>query len=183
MNYFRLIDDVGVPGRWHLGEVVDSMGISNECRDGARIASEMSFQISIEQEGNPLEFCLTSFGVPIGSNRVGRAIESVASADIQRLNATIGVRGDFEVLNSVRLVECLDEARSEFLKWTENDFRSDLAGEYRMVSKLRIDSKKVPQDAHFFRIKGWRIALIVSEQVKSRMEEVGCNGAIFQGVV
>lgn len=183
MNYFRLIDNVGLPGRWHLGEVVDSMGISHECRDGARIAPEMSFQIPIEQEGNPLEFCLTSFGVPISTDRVGRAIEAVAGADIQRLKADIGGKGDFEVLNSVRLIECLDEMRSEFLKWSENDSRPDLAGEYRMVSKLRVDLLKVPQDAHFFRIRGWRIALIVSEQVKCRMEEVGCNGAIFQVVV
>jgi hypothetical protein len=75
--------------------------------------------------------------------------------------------------------DCLDEKRSEFTKWTKNDHRADLAGQYRMVTRLRILTEQVPRDAHFFRVEGWRIALIVSEGVKEAMERVGCLGAKF----
>lgn len=37
----------------------------------------------------------------------------------------------------------------------------------------------VPSDAHFFRVEGWVVALIVSEAVKEAMERVGCMGAKF----
>lgn len=73
----------------------------------------------------------------------------------------------------------LDEARSEFIKWTEHDHRADLAGEFRQVTKLVLARDTIPDDAHFFRIAGWEVALIVSEEVKSAMERVGCFGAEF----
>lgn len=87
------------------------------------------------------------------------------------------------VLNSLRVVLCLDERRSELLEWTKNDHRSDLAGQYRQVTNLVVDCERIPRDAHFFRIDGWRVALIVSADVKEAMERVGCLGAKFVDVV
>jgi hypothetical protein len=83
------------------------------------------------------------------------------------------------VLNSLRVVRCLDEGRSEFIKWTEDDHRADLAGQYRQVTKLVLERSAIPVDAHFFRIDGWLVALVVSEVVKDAMERVGCFGAKF----
>jgi hypothetical protein len=82
-------------------------------------------------------------------------------------------------LNSLRVVRCLDEQYSEFLKWTKEDHRADLAGQYRQVTKLALRASAIPADAHFFRIEGWTVALVVSELVKTAMESVGCLGAKF----
>ena len=40
------------------------------------------------------------------------------------------------VLNSLRVLRCIDEERSEFVKWTKQDHRADLAGQYRQITKL-----------------------------------------------
>jgi ACT domain-containing protein len=84
------------------------------------------------------------------------------------------------VLNVLRVVHCVDEARSEFLKWTMNDHRSDLAGQYRQISKLVLDAGALPSDAHFFRIESWLVGLVVSSDLKDAMESVGCVGAKFK---
>lgn len=87
------------------------------------------------------------------------------------------------VLNALRMVRCIDESRSEFDKFTEDDpVRPDLAGQYSSVPKLIIDPKLIPPDAHFFRIQDWEVALLVSEAVKDAMERVGCVGATFTDV-
>ena len=85
----------------------------------------------------------------------------------------------YVVLNSTRTVPCLDEGRSQFVKWEAGSHRADLLGQYRMVTELTIDVGIVPSNAHFFRIAGWRIALIVSEIVKDAMEAQGCLGGLF----
>lgn len=82
----------------------------------------------------------------------------------------------------LRVIECIDEGRSEYLKWTKSDHRSDLVGQFRMVSKLKLSRASIPPDANVFRLAGWLVGLIVSERVRSAMEAVGCQGARFQEV-
>jgi len=48
---------------------------------------------------------------------------------------------------------------------------------------LSLSTLSIPPDAHFFRIDGWRIALIVSDAVKTAMEATGCLGAKFVDVM
>jgi hypothetical protein len=183
MKYFRLFDDVNVPARWHLGEIFEQGGnLSLELQDGTPAHCRFPLRVEITHPGIALDFCLTSFAVPVATTKLGVVIASIAGLDLQRLPLEIRGHEGLEVLNSTRVIKCLDEKRSEFMKWTDKDHRADLAGQYRMVTKLKIDSRELPTDAHFFRIEGWRIALIVSEQVKIAMEICGCRGAAFQDI-
>ena len=181
-NFFRLMDDVHIPQRWHLGEVIERGGAPVELGSGTPIRVAEPLTLEIDLPGKELDFCMTSFAVPVAKKVLGTAIVEIAGNDLQRFPVIIDSRQDYEVLNSVRIVKCLDEGRSEFIKWTHRDHRPDLAGQYRMVSKLRIDLGRVPPDSHFFRIDGWLIALIVSGELRQEMEEAGCLGAIFQEV-
>lgn len=83
------------------------------------------------------------------------------------------------VVNALRVVRCLDEKRAEFVKWTKQDHRSDLAGQYRQITRLVLDAAAIPADTHLFRIEGSLVELVVSETLKQRMEAVGCLGAQF----
>ena len=94
-----------------------------------------------------------------------------------------GGRPEFAALNALRVVRCLDEGRSEFQRWTANDHRPDLTGQYRQVTRLVVDARKIPEGIHMFRIEGWPVALIVSEEVRAEMERAGCLGAKFQEVI
>lgn len=181
MRYFELTDDVEVPGRWHLSAVTAPDGSEPSLRTGA-VASATPLTTRASRPGRALAFCLTNFAVPVADSRVVSAFARVADGDVQRLAVSIPGHAGFEVLNVLRVVRCLDEARSEFTKWTTRDHRADLAGEYRMVTRLRLDPRAIPPDAHAFRVEGWLIALIVSEPVKEAMEKAGCLGARFSEV-
>jgi hypothetical protein len=109
-------------------------------------------------------------------------VAAVAGNDVECLPVEIGGQSEMMVLNATRVVRCLDESRSEYIKWTKEDHRADLAGQYRQVSRLVLDPLAIPEDAKFFRIEGWLVALVVSEAVKEAMERAGCRGATFTEV-
>jgi hypothetical protein len=180
-RFFQLRDEV-FAGRWHLGEVTSSDGTEPRLRAGIPLRDAGTLAAPVTHPGRVLDYSLTSFAVPIASKAVARAVSAIAGADVQCIPVAIAGQSGMHVLNAVRVISCLDQARSEFLKWTEQDIRADLAGQYKQVTKLIIDPSAIPSDAHFFRIEGWLVALIVSEEVKEAMERAGCLGAKFIAV-
>ncbi|AGP34203.1 hypothetical protein SCE1572_06650 [Sorangium cellulosum So0157-2] len=133
----------------------------------------------VTHAGRVLDFSLTSFNVPVATTALANAVSSVAGSDVQCIRLEIAGQTGMLVLNSVRVIRCLDEERSEFIKWTKQDHRSELAGQYRQITKHVLNEKALPNDAHFFRIEGSLVELIVSDAVKAGMESVGCLGAKF----
>jgi hypothetical protein len=126
-----------------------------------------------------MDFTITAFGVPIVSSKVAAAIESQAGGDVQRVPAAIKGHFGFEALNVLRIVECIDESKSEFQKWTERDNRPDRLGHYRSVTKLRLDTTRISESDHIFRLAGWEVTLVVSEKLKQVIEQLGAR-ADFQ---
>jgi hypothetical protein len=179
MKYFELYDVVEIPERWHLGDVLSEDGTEPDLSCGIPYLQQEALRSSMTYGEKALDFCLTSFAVPIGTRRVADAIGKIAGADLQSIPVDIRGAYGMMVLNATRVVRCLDETKSEFIKWTAQDHRSDLAGQYRQVTRLVIDPNRVPPAAHFFRIEGWLVALVVSEAVKSALLEAGCLGAKF----
>lgn len=138
--------------------------------------------VELAHRGLPLAFSLTSFAVPVAAVRLANEMQRVAGDALQRLPLAIDGLPGFEALNVLQVVDCVDERRSEFVKWTEKDHRAHLAGQYRMVTKLRVVESLIPSGVHACRVKDWLIAIIVSEQLKTAMESIGCRGATFSDV-
>ena len=180
MRYFRLLDDVRVPGRWHLGELTMPGAVAPDFLGGGDFPVGTSALVAISHAGKPLDFCFTSFGLPVAKKELADVIASIAGDELQVVPLLVEGDSGYVVIHARRLVACLDEKRSEFVKWTDRDHRSDLAGRYRMVTKLIVDSQRIPTRTHVFRIDGWPIALIVSQTVKDMMEAAGCVGAKFE---
>ncbi|WNG22438.1 hypothetical protein F0U63_40945 [Cystobacter fuscus] len=83
------------------------------------------------------------------------------------------------VLNTLRLIRCVDEARcGELSFWEPRHGEPERVGHYRNVVGLKVDPEKVG-DAHIFRPWGWPVALIVSERVKRALEDEGLSGPRF----
>lgn len=139
-------------------------------------------RVDAHRPGRALDFCLTSFAVPVVREHLAAAIQTLVQGDVQRLPLLVRGQSGFEVLNVLRVIECVDEARSVFLKWTRTDHRADLAGQYRSISTMHLLPQALPDDAHIFRIKDWPMGLIVSERIKLTMEAAGCLGAKFVDV-
>ena len=182
MKYYNLLEDMSdrMRWRWHVGEILLPDDTEPLLDVGIRLDNGRPLRADVTHIGYVLDFCRTSFGVPIATKALADAIKSVANSDVQCLPITISGQTGMMVLNALRLICCIDERRSEFLKFAEDDpVRPDLAGQYRQVTRLVLNRNAIPADVHFFRIMYWEVALIVSEVVKDAMERVGCYGAEF----
>jgi len=181
MKYFELAEDMSprMRRRWHVGEILLPDGSEPRLHAGLKLNDTRPLHAEVTHAGRVLEYSLTSFAVPVATRAVADAVHGVAGSDVQCIPVTIGNQSEMVVLNCIRVVCCLNEHHSEFIKWTERDRVPEKVGQYRQVTRLVLDLNAIPLNAHFFRIEGWRIALIISETVKTAMERVGCYGAKF----
>ena len=162
--YYRLEEDLHIKGRWQLdGPIDDDHRNENEFWQGLTIELRGILRSPLWHTGIPLDFTMTVSAVPVLSDRLVTVLQPLLRSCAQLFPLDIEGHKGFHVMNTTALIDCFDEKKSEFIKWTEFDGRPDKTGDYRMVSRLRIDPNRVPKEMHAFRIKGWKIALIVSQ--------------------
>ncbi|RKH05617.1 imm11 family protein [Corallococcus carmarthensis] len=186
-RYFRLLDDVTIPGRWELGIALDAGG--NEVddpwmfREGRTAPPRQALRIPVEHPGTPLDFSLAGFSTPVVHPRVAAVLLELAAQDIQLVPVAVqGHAEPYAILVATRLIRCIDDAASdEVIRWTPQDGRPDRVGQYRDVDGMRIDPTQVG-DAKVFRTWGWSIALIVSEDIKLALERIRATGIRFTEV-
>ena len=179
-RFYEIVDDMYITGRWYLDDPVTDEGCGpHEFKAGKPAHILSTPTIEIRHPGLALDYTRTSFAVPVASQRLAEAFARVAGPALQCIPVRVGSREGYQVLVATRLVRCLDESRSDFIKWTEADGRPDRMGGYRMVTKLHIDTTIVPSDTHIFRIAGWRVALIVSSEMMEVAQVVGAVGPKF----
>jgi hypothetical protein len=165
--------------RWHVGEIVDPDGTGLVMDTCEPVTAPGPFCAAISRQGTPLDFFLTSFNAPIAANTLAAAIRAVVGSDVQYIPIHIQGHGTMTALNALKRVQCVNERRSSFVKWTIDDGRPDRLGGYRQIGNLVLDQVSIPRNAHFFRVHGWEVALVISETAKRAMEESGCFGAKF----
>jgi hypothetical protein len=117
--------------------------------------------------------------MPVLNYRTVKLLEEFVAGIIQCFPVSIENHvGNFSVVNFLEIKKCLDEAQSEFIKWTKDDHRADKAGQYRQITKLRIDPK-LAEDCDVFRLWGWDTTLIVSERIRRAFVDHKINGVRF----
>lgn len=199
-RYFKLVEDLKLTRRWHLGEITDSAGADLDCRDFTtgqpiwlgppmRISSrhdDSIFEVSlplvveVQSPGPSLDLTLSSFDVLIATPRVAELLETICRDDVQRIPVKVGDHSDwYEVVNCVCRVDCIDESKSEIEWWRPKDRRPDIVGTPRMITRLVIDPNRT-EGRHLFRLKTWEVAIIASETVKREFENNGFKGVSFR---
>jgi hypothetical protein len=138
-----------------------------------------TLRLPISNSGIPLDFYFTAFGVPIVTQTLRPTFQSPIKEDVQFIPAHISGNPDFFVMNILTLMDCIDQERTEGQRWTTRDHRSDLAGEYRSVDRLVLETKRIDPDARVFRLKLAPPLVIIPESTKVSMELTGCKGAKF----
>ncbi|WP_404365734.1 imm11 family protein [Corallococcus coralloides] len=120
---------------------------------------------------------------PIGSGAVANVFRTQAPNDVQLFPITIeGEPEQYFIINATKTVDCIDEAKCRQVQhYAEDDPFPEYAGEYRWIHGLRIDPSKTG-DAHVLRPRKFKTALIVSEEVKAALEQVGNLGVHFERV-
>jgi hypothetical protein len=121
--------------------------------------------------------------MPVATKRVSEILATIAGNDIQRFPVHVDRMDEkYEIINVAACIDCLDTERSN-VEWFEegNDIRPDLAGEPSSVNPLFIDPDRVG-DHQIFRVEGWTLPVIVSEQVKRALEQAHVSGILFKPV-
>jgi hypothetical protein len=183
-RFFDLTDDMRIRRRWHLRAPRDEKGQAVnpwQFFESRRLEPQGTIQFPVKPTGQALEFTLDSFATPVVHERVVQVFERLGIQDVQFIPAQVeGHEGPYFILNTLRAVRCIDDARCEEVQyWKPEDGQPEKVGQYRVVSGMRIDPAKVG-DARIFRPWGWPVALVVSEDLKAAMEDAGITGTKFE---
>lgn len=182
-RYYELKDNRRSHTRWHLGGPLDEQG--NEIdpwqfRQGRFLKLEGMPRFPLDIQGEPLDFSWAAFAIPVVHDRFAQLFHKLGIQDVQLIPIQIeGHKEPYFILNALRIIRCIDDARcAEVQYWRSEDAEPERVGEYRSVIGLRIDPSKVG-DVRIFRTWGWRIALIISEDIKQAIESENLSGARF----
>ncbi|ATB42824.1 hypothetical protein CYFUS_008303 [Cystobacter fuscus] len=183
-RYFRLMDDVHIEGRWHVESPLDAQGreiIPQDFLRGRALHWDAPLVLPLYRRGRALDFSQTGLNFAVVNGRFATLCERLGiQHQIQLIPARVEEHPEpYFVLNTLRLIRCVDEARCEELSfWEPRHGEPERVGHYRNVVGLKVDPEKVG-DAHIFRPWGWPVALIVSERVKRALEDEGLSGPRF----
>lgn len=181
-RYYELYIDVHVPGQWTLDSPVDVRGewiVPKQFFQGVPVQLEDEPFVPLHLPGIALDYSEAIVGVL--SQRLFALWQRLGIQDeVQLIPARVeGQAEQFFLLNTLRIIRCVDESRcAEVTFWEPDDGYPEKVGQYRSVMGLKIDPTAVGT-AQVFRPWGWKVALIVSERVKQAMEAEGLTGARF----
>lgn len=187
-RFFALEIDVYVPGRWYLsepthlsGEEVDDIW---QFIDGKPLDISERLRIPLYKPGKPLDIDFAGAGqAPVVNAKAASIFREMASDSAQHFPVEVeGQTEPFYILNVARLIDAVDERACRSVeRWKPEDGRPDRVGEYHAIEGLRIDRVKA-EDARVFRLWGYSLPIIVSEEVKAALEQKGCVGGKFTEV-
>lgn len=184
-EYFRVVVNPHADFMWFPDDPVTAEGEEIDSRDfttGAIYQGPYPSLIPLMQEGSPTEFTLAAFDMPVISERLYLILNDICKNDIQFFPAKVGTcDSGYGILNVISVVNCIDESKSEFIKWTSEDGRPEKVGQYRMFAQLAINPHRVGQQK-IFRLYGWEIAMIVAKEVKEAIETSKTCGVVFYPV-
>jgi hypothetical protein len=134
----------------------------------------------VKPDGVELDFSWAAFSIPVVNSRFVQLFERLGVQEVQFLPVQVeNHAGPFFILNTLRVIRCIDEARCEEVQhWTPEHGEPEKVGQYRYVRGMRINPTKV-EGTRIFRAWGWPLALIVSEDLKEALEREGLTGTRF----
>lgn len=170
--------------RWYLKYPIDSAGHDVDARSftyGKKYEGGSALHIPVRQEGVKVDFNMADFDMPVVNGRARRVFAEYAGDDIQFVPVQIeGLEDPFWIMNVLRENGRVDAERSEFTKWKADDGRPDKVDQYRMITRLKITSLGV--EDHIFRLRGWKVALVVSDMLVAALEKSGVTGISFEKI-
>ncbi|GEN09638.1 hypothetical protein SAMN05443572_109290 [Myxococcus fulvus] len=152
--------------------------------DGRHLENPEGMMARISTPGDKLAFVFSVIEkAPLVSGAVASVFRDLAPDDVQVMPVSVeGEPEPFFVVNATKAVDCIDEAQClEIQHDDEDDSIPEFEGQYRWIYGLRIDPSKT-EGAHVFRLKKFLVALIVSEEIKDALEQVGNLGVSFERV-
>jgi hypothetical protein len=178
-------DHIRFPDQWFLDEprtATDQEIDAREFIGTVPYRGPMPVVVPVGNPGRELAFNFGAIDMPVVSSEVADIVRGIARVEAEFLAVDVpGSKGKYQILNALQALDCLDEKQSEFTRWQMGDHRSDLAGQYRAISTIRIDPART-RGNNIFRIKNWTIALFVSAALKNALIGIPELGVVFDPV-
>ncbi|MCP3137273.1 imm11 family protein [Pyxidicoccus xibeiensis] len=185
-RFFELFDDVSFPGRWELDGPVDDKGQEPDdvwqFTAGRPVSNPGRLRMVYDIPGAPLDYAHGGVNVPVVHARVAKVFSELAPQDVQLIPVEIeGETDPYFILVVTRLVRCIDEVASRARLWTPEDGLPEKVGQYKSIENLHLDKTQIG-DVRVFRPEGWRVDIIVSEEIKDALERIQATGVTFTEV-
>lgn len=188
-DFFRMSPDADLRDVWALHGPIAANGEQIDARKFTvceQQGQSKDLHFTIAKPGRQLSFTFSSFCMIVSEDRINQAIETRFSVRNQRVPVSITDSAtQFEILNILDCVECIDESQSALARWTQEELITDPVRtrqyKYRMIYDLVIDPTKA-EGHDLFRVMGWDFALICSGSLKNFLNDVGVEGIYYQSV-
>jgi hypothetical protein len=180
MHYFTVTDDINLKDRWYLGDINIEDNWLFTYGKPLNTPDFDNLQVEIDKWGQELDFTLTdAYGVPIISEKLADQLFEFGDF-IQLIPVSIArAKSNYYILVLKFSIDCVDEGKSEFEKFEEgNDIRPDKAGEYEVINVLKLDASRI--NAPIFRISKYDIQMVMSEEIKLKLEQSNITGCRFK---
>ena len=176
-------DHARYPDKWFLDEPLTINGVEIDAREftEARVyRGPAPAVLPVANPGREVAFHLAAFEMPVVSTTVAEIVQRLATRDVELFPVDVqGAKRSYLILNVVCALDCLDESRSEVTRWREEDGRPDRLGEIHVISTIRVDPVRTGGH-HIFRLRDWPHALLVSDTLKSALEDLPDLGVVFE---
>jgi hypothetical protein len=127
--------------------------------------------------------------IPVYSSRLRLLMEDLKVNEIQYLPIKIKQRDGkkevfgYTIANYLKIIDCLNREKSVYQVWTKDNLlfwekRPYMLGTFRDVTKTVLDKGKIG-DAKIFRLWGWKMMVVLREDVKQAIEGAGITGCDF----
>ena len=184
-RYYELEADPEAGSRWFLDCPLDLSGREVDpdlFTVGRKYESMEVLRIPLQYEGDRVHFNFAAFDMVVIPKWLALAILPLVGEEVQCIPAVVEASDEeYVILNILETRSCINEERSEFMKWTTDDDRPDKMGHYKMVTELKIDPSKV-SGTKMFRIIGWDIVIIAHQTIKDVFERNKVTGVSFRPV-
>jgi hypothetical protein len=182
------MDELNKPkGRWFFKSlnVVDENEISVWkflSPAQVKLTNTKKLKMNIREHGKPLDFTFADFEVLVVNEKVASFLPDEVCQLIPVEIDDVKNEHSYFIVVLLNIVDCVDEGRSVFEKWQSDDpSRPDLAGEYKGIYKLFVDSNKINQNT-IFRLGKSENIIIINEKLKKQFEDTGITGIKFKEV-
>lgn len=185
MKYYRLTEDMSIHGRWYLSPI-NNVSYEEQWNFIVKpfFQARDTLNVPIKIQGTKTDYTENlTYNIPIISNKAKIVLEKygISLSQVNILDLQDEEKNSYYAMG-VDILDCVNEDFSEYIKYEESDHVApDRIGDYKFFNKLVLDKEKI-NTKHIFRIKGFLIYLIVSEELKECMESQLLSGVLFEEI-
>jgi len=135
------------------------------------------------------DFPFTIPEIPVYSAKLKQLMEKHVGDDVQFLPIQVKHKNSetlipgYSIANYLRVIDCLDRSLSIYQVWTTENLlfwekRPDMLGKFRDIRRPVLKVEKIGE-TQVFRLWGWESMVIISEDLKMKLEDSKITGGQF----